>query len=147
MEEIAPGASVHLIEAVEDQKRIGWGQWFRGRISKKWGELYNSDIESGNVKIQRPTALRWGEKIVLETMNFIVELWLARNKREHDSNLDPVTRKNDKLIENILNEREKLTEHNQSVWSEITTHKLKTLRQDNLRMILEQIKMLTNKQE
>jgi hypothetical protein len=144
---IAPDASVHLIEAFEDQQRIGWGQWFRGRISKKWGELYNSDIESGNVKIQRPTALRWGKTIVLETMNFIVELWLTRNKREHDSNTDPVTRKNDKLIENILNEREKILEHNPSVWSEIAMHELKTLRQDNLRMVLAQIKMHTKKQE
>jgi hypothetical protein len=36
MEEIAPDA-IHLIEAVEDQKRIGWGQMVSWKSFKKMG--------------------------------------------------------------------------------------------------------------
>ena len=43
MEEIAPEAAEELKKAVKDQNNIGWGQWFQGRISIKWGELYNGD--------------------------------------------------------------------------------------------------------
>jgi hypothetical protein len=47
--EIAPEASEHLKQALIDQQNIGWDQWFRGRISIKWGELYNHDILKPNI--------------------------------------------------------------------------------------------------
>jgi hypothetical protein len=63
---------------------------------QKNGKSYTIVIlNQAKVKLQRPTALRWGKTIITVTMNFTVELWLARNKREHDSNTDPVSQKND----------------------------------------------------
>jgi hypothetical protein len=58
MSVIAPDSSEFLLQAVLEQKNIGWDQWFRGRISKKWGELYNNDIKTQNILINHPTALK-----------------------------------------------------------------------------------------
>jgi hypothetical protein len=35
LSDLAPEASHHLREAVDDQNKLGWDQWFRGRISIK----------------------------------------------------------------------------------------------------------------
>jgi hypothetical protein len=141
MQEIAPDASPNLIEAIEDQTKIGWDQ---GRISRKWGALYNYDIETGNVKIQRPSALRWGKEIILETLNLVIDLWLLRNRTEHDMDIDPIERRNEKIRERIREEQEKIGLRS-SIWANVSEKELKKLKGENLLMILEKLKMVTKK--
>jgi hypothetical protein len=141
LSEIAPEASAGLLSAIEDQNNIGWDQWFRGRISIKWGELYNYDMKTPNILIQRPSSLRWGREIVTETLKFGLNAWYARNLVEHDTLGDPLKRRKEKLSEQIMWELNK--EHNQSVKDSIPLDSIAALPVENAEMFLIQLKMNT----
>jgi hypothetical protein len=96
LSEIAPDASKYLIEAVNDQNKLGCDQWLRGRISIKWGELYNEDILRATKPIKYASASRWGTSVIAETWKLVLECWAERNKSEHDSDGDPINRKGKK---------------------------------------------------
>jgi hypothetical protein len=51
------------------------------------------------------------------------------------------------LREQILDERDRLTTEDKIIWSTVPHDDLVNLKQDNLRMILEQCKMVTRKKE
>jgi predicted RNA-binding Zn-ribbon protein involved in translation (DUF1610 family) len=53
--EIVPDASDLLRKAVAKQDQIGRDQWFRGRISSSWGELYSQEIQKSNPLIKHPS--------------------------------------------------------------------------------------------
>jgi hypothetical protein len=44
VDELVNNPSHTLKQAVYEQEQIGWGQLFRGRMTKKWSELYNYDL-------------------------------------------------------------------------------------------------------
>jgi hypothetical protein len=148
MEDIAPEASTDLLRAVEEQNTIGWDQWFRGRISRTWGELYNHDIAKPNILIRRPSALRWGREIISATFNFTIESWYARNEMEHDKLGDPTLRIKDKMSDQIKWELKQLSEsENEDVWTKITKEQLLEMPKENLEMMLIQIQMKKNRKK
>jgi hypothetical protein len=104
---IAPDASVALIRANNQQMAIGWEQWFKGRLSREWGALKNFEIKSRITPIKHATSEKWAVDMILLTWNFIFDLWIQRNKYEHDETGNPILRKKDKLIEIIRGESKK----------------------------------------
>jgi hypothetical protein len=102
LSEIAPEASEYLKEAVEEQNSIGWEQWFCGRLSIKWGELYNEDIKIPNIFCTRPSSNRWGIKIIQETWKFIIDCWKIRNNKEHDIEGHPTLKRKEKICDKFL---------------------------------------------
>jgi hypothetical protein len=119
VEGIAPDASIHLIEAVTTQTKIGWAQWFQGRICKKWGEICNDDICKPNIVASRPYALKWGQTIILETWKFVLDSWYIRNSQEHDNQGGPIRRQKEKIIDEIMWRKEKF-EAKESSWTDLS---------------------------
>jgi hypothetical protein len=141
MEDIAPEASDTLRKAVQEQTSIGWDQWFRGRISRTWGELYNSEIQKPNILTYKPSALKWGRSVISETFKFVLDSWNTRNKQEHDTHGDPITRQKEKLCAQILWEQSRLNCTNTNT---MTYEEIIGLPRANIEMMLAQIKEKKN---
>jgi hypothetical protein len=47
--DVAPECSKYLTQAIKDQQKIGWDQWFCGTISRKWDKVYSFDIIKPNI--------------------------------------------------------------------------------------------------
>jgi hypothetical protein len=141
--EVAQEASTELKQAIEDQEKIGWDQWFKGRISLKWGELYNEDIKKPNILITRPSSLRWGRSVILETIKFMLEVWQIRNMSEHDMLGNQNERRKEKLSEQLLWELNKSNSMNKGI--QTSQNELKQLPVENLEMMLVQAQMYNKK--
>jgi Zn finger protein HypA/HybF involved in hydrogenase expression len=131
---IAPDATKNLVKANEEQKKISWGHWVKGRWSKEWGALFNYDIKNNNSGIKFNSAEKVAKEMIILTWEFVHDCWLTRNKLEHDTDGDPETRKKEKVIEIILGESEN---------TNYETYKKMELENDTLiRLPLENLQML-----
>jgi hypothetical protein len=142
--EIAPDASNNLIKAIEHQNAIGWDQWVYGRISIYWGELYNYDRKySRELPLQnnqkKTTTTSWGKTINIITWNFLIEIWLFRNKMEHQSEIDPTNRKKEKMIEKIMWLKSMITHEQITKYYNLTPEIMITYPVNNLAMISENL--------
>jgi hypothetical protein len=86
IKDIAPNASKFFETTVQEQQKIGWEQVLKGRLSRKWGELYNYDIEQDKLKMTLKDAEQWGKKVIIVIWKFVTDMWRIRNDKEH--NLD-----------------------------------------------------------
>jgi predicted RNA-binding Zn-ribbon protein involved in translation (DUF1610 family) len=75
IEDMAPDASSLLIQAIEEQEEIGWDQWFKGRLSKKWGEIYDIDLCTINHNLRHQTSQRWATNLIKDIFKFVLEFW------------------------------------------------------------------------
>jgi Zn finger protein HypA/HybF involved in hydrogenase expression len=96
LKELIPEASQYLLDAISEQDEIGWEHWFRGRITIKWGELYNDDIKKPNILLKHPSSTKCGTTVILEGWNLLDECWRQQNKAEHDQDGEPLARKKKK---------------------------------------------------
>ena len=94
-------ASDALQEAVTQQQKIGWEHLFKGRLSSKWSELYNHDLEIKKNEQTRMTVDKWGKDLILIIWEFVYECWMIRNTVEHEANTDPIKAKKEKVILHI----------------------------------------------
>jgi hypothetical protein len=100
--DIAPDASPHFKQTILDQEQIGWDQLLKGRISIKWGELYNHDIETDKLKLTMKDAECWGKRILAIIWKFIIDMWKIRNDKEHNLDGQSSEIKKTKEIEQIM---------------------------------------------
>lgn len=81
IEEIAPEASPTLKMAINHQTKLGWEQWFYGRLSIHWGKMYDYD-NTHRTEILRDmntrsiTTVKWGKSIIEMGWHFLIETWL-----------------------------------------------------------------------
>jgi hypothetical protein len=143
--EIAPNASTSLIKAFEDQETLGWDQWFCGRTSITWGEIYNHDIETK--KNTKRMADKWGSDIVTLTWEFILSSWFARNETEHNKNNNPILQAKTKLVEQIEWIKTKIGNFQSNPYETTTQEELMDLPIDNLHMILDNILSLQGRKQ
>jgi hypothetical protein len=87
---LVPVMSRHFLKAINEQNKVGCNQWFGGRISTTWGELYNFDIQSTNSLIKYPSTDRWGKEIIKNTFQFVMDCWYACNASQHAVDTDPI---------------------------------------------------------
>jgi hypothetical protein len=143
LQEIAPEASEHLKQAVISQTDIGWDQWFRGRISILWGELYNYDKDHSNIPLYNPSASKWGKSVIEETWKFILESWEIRNTIEHDSDGNPQLRLKEKLCRKIKWIEQQITQPHE--YEDISMDELLKLPEANLEIMVDQIAIIWKK--
>jgi hypothetical protein len=99
---IAPEASLALKAAVHSQTKIGWNNFIKGRMSKKWCTLYNDDKQYtilGDPKL--PTSDIWARDIINITWNYVLNTWYCRNNVEHQKDLNNVSTVKERLIAKI----------------------------------------------
>jgi hypothetical protein len=99
------------------------------------------------MNISRPSSLRWVRNINLATYNFVLEAWAVRNTIEHDTFGDPVNCKKEKIIEQLIWERNNMVEELQNNDFNADTEDLLKIPVTNLEMLLEQTKMRRNKKK
>jgi hypothetical protein len=137
--ELVPDASKTLIMASREQDMIGWEQWLKGRISKEWGTLVNHDVKNIDSGIKFNSSQKWAKEVINMNWEFIHDIWLIRNKTEHDEDGCPEKRAKEKLVEIIAGESIK---ENYVTYSEdeVEIGVLMNLPIDNLVMIERNIK-------
>jgi hypothetical protein len=139
--EIAPEASEYLKKTVATQSKIGWDQWFRGRISIQWGEMYNNDIANPPFPLYRPSAARWGKQIIKATWNFVLNSWQIRNNIEHDNDGEPIKRSKEKIIERILWIQKQISPEKEHPFKHVTKEDIMRLPLENTVAMAEQIQI------
>jgi hypothetical protein len=142
LKDLVPDATKHLELAVAEQSKLGWHQWFRGRISITWGHLYKNDIKNPNPLLLYPSADRWGKDIIHLTFKFVMECWYLRNKCEHDTLGDPESQSKEKLIEKLTWELERKRNQAPENYLKVQHEALMQLPKNNLSQMVEQISNL-----
>jgi hypothetical protein len=100
VQQLLPNPSMALIQAVEVQHSIGWGHFFKGRISIQWAYLFNFTVQQP-MHIVTPLVDKWGKSILKLSMEFALTAWEIRNDLEHDFD-GAVFAKKQKLVAKIL---------------------------------------------
>jgi hypothetical protein len=139
---VVPNASKHLKQANTEQKAIGWNQWFRGRLSTKWGDLYNHDITTTETLMKFPSSKKWGKDIVKLTLTFVMDSWYARNICEHEIGNDSIGRSKEKIVDEIEWLIEKKIEVVPNKYKIVSREELLKSPRENLRLMSEQLKKL-----
>jgi hypothetical protein len=134
-----PDASKSLIKATMEQDVIGWDHWMKGWFTKEWATLVNYDIETTNSGIKFNSSEKWANDIIHLNWDFLFNMWIERNKIEHDSDGDPELRKKEKIIE-IIQGESKMLPHSLYSPAELTMEHLIALPKDNLVMVEHNIK-------
>jgi hypothetical protein len=70
--------------------------------------LVNHDILTVDSGIKHNTSEKWGKEIMGINLEFAHNMWLERNKSEHDEEGQPENRKKEKLVEIIRGKYEKV---------------------------------------
>jgi ribonuclease HI len=141
MHEIAPEASEFLKTTVIIQGQIGWDQWMRGRIAIQWGEMYNDDMKHLPFPVYRPSASRWGKQIITETWKFVLLSWTIRNNVEHDNEGEPLKRRKEKLVEQIMWIKSHIKEDKEYPLKNIKKEDIMSMPIENIAAMAEQIKI------
>ena len=68
--------------AVAEQDRIGWYQFFLGRLGKKWSDAQQRYIDSLN---QKNTGRRWTIAIIQKAIDMAWDMWEQRNDIKHNT--------------------------------------------------------------
>jgi hypothetical protein len=136
---IADDATTSLIQAEYEQNQIGWENWLKGRWSMIWATLINYDIANVDSGIKHNTSEKWANEILKLNWEFVFNIWLERNKSEHDERGNPKLRRKEKLIKKIQGESAIM---NFSVYkeNEMTSEELIKLPIENLIMIESNLK-------
>jgi hypothetical protein len=147
LHELAPDASSSLEKAYAFQRDIGWEQFFKGRLSITWGELYNHDRSQPNIKRTKPPidAETWGSNIIKLNWNLILDLWFTRNDKEHnlDNKSNEIAKR--KLTERILWIKEKIDKSIDHPYQDSSSAELLKLPSNNLRIMIDQIQNIYEK--
>ena len=83
-----------ILQAWQEQRRIGWGQLFRGRLSAKWGhaqEMYYHDNPDTRGAVYYSGNL-WAAQTIGQLIEMSLMLWDTRNKLLHGATLADQTK-------------------------------------------------------
>jgi hypothetical protein len=142
IEDLVTDPSQALIDAIEAQHRIGWDNFFKGRLSIQWATMYNHVINNTHHGLKHPTSEKWGGKIIEITWQFVLNCWTIRNGIEHDSEGDLERMKKQKLSEKLIWHRNKLKEHGIAIYTDMHTNKLLNMPMANLQIMERQLESM-----
>ena len=86
--------------AVAHQDLIGWAQFLRGRLSKKWKDAQELWIIAQSTKWKRSSGL-WTEKLIRALWEVVWEMWEYRNSVRHHP-LHPWNRKKQQDLDDSI---------------------------------------------
>jgi hypothetical protein len=116
LDDITDNPSDDIRYAYNTQTYLGWNQFVRGRLTKRWMNIYKAQ-QSTQQNNYTVVPDKWGKDIIVLTWRFVMEMWTIRNKIEHstEDKVAATARKKLKLILKIkwLHEKykDKLTEY------------------------------------
>jgi hypothetical protein len=142
LEDFTTDPSPLLVRAMAEQDDIGWGQWFKGRISKTWEQLYAIDLATTDHQLRHQTPEKWGKTLIFDVFQFVLSTWTTRNEIEHGTNSDPLAVKKQKLVNKIMWMRQKVQFVPSRYLRNLKEEELIKLPIDNLLMTESQLEML-----
>jgi hypothetical protein len=71
----------HIVQAYQEQTKIGWEHFLRGRISLKWSSAYRAS--KGSYKQRQIDALPWAKGTILALWDYSTSPWKFRNGVVH----------------------------------------------------------------
>jgi hypothetical protein len=135
-----------LALAFVEQSNIGWDQWFKGKLSKKWKDVYEHDLHHGILQTNNhPRVIAaevWATNIIYRTWEYVRNSWQIRNDSEHGNNTDPIATQKEKLIVKILWCKTKITYFPNNYLRTLTAETLRGQPLNNLKMTDSQFQML-----
>jgi hypothetical protein len=138
-----------LWKAYNEQTRIGWDQFLKGRMIKIWKKLYDETQTMGETN-RRNKSDKWGKDIIILGWKFYLDIWKERNSIEHDGKNGDQTneRKRERLITKIIWLHSKVKERVTEYGEELTKEELGKLPLANLAMMEVQLRaQKTNKND
>jgi hypothetical protein len=100
-------ADILLTQAfVEQTTTLGWYQFLRGRISKKWGSAYKA-YKVGNKQCSTNEDA-WVKHLILSIWNYSISLWKFRNGLVHGTTLEEQHKKVLTTLQNQVQEEYRL---------------------------------------
>jgi hypothetical protein len=108
IKEMTDNPPKYLVEAYNEQKRLGWDQFLKGRLSIKWGFTYNQYRATDNTKKKFLNAEKWGKDIIVVGWKFVMDIWRNRNNVEHGDEINKVELKKKKLSKKLIGYKNKI---------------------------------------
>jgi hypothetical protein len=135
-----------LSRAYYEQSQLGWENWFKGRITTAWREVYMNDVNTYIHHVPNGPRImdaeQWGTKIIVKTWDFVRSSWKIRNDGEHDNNGDPLRKQKEKLIRKILWCKTQINTFPNNYLRNLTAESLQGLPLENLKMTDSQFQIL-----
>eukprot|EP00957_Ditylum_brightwellii_P068757 5218976-Ditylum_brightwellii.AAC.1 len=69
--------------AITDQILLGWMNFIKGRVSKKWAEAQKLYLDFAAPNSTKHTEEHWAQALVLGLWNYFDEIWTMQNADLH----------------------------------------------------------------
>ena len=83
LQQVILNASSQLIHAYNEQTKIGWNHFVRGRLSIMWANLAQHHMNKMEISSISMSSERWGKRIISINWIGVLGLWEQRNSEEH----------------------------------------------------------------
>jgi hypothetical protein len=87
-------------DALREQNAIGWTNFYKGRMSKKWERVQHQHYQS--TKPKKTDTHRWATSIIAAMWNGFLLMWEDRNDDQHGrDNIETAGKERDKLLQKV----------------------------------------------
>ena len=81
-----------VFQTWQEQREIGWGQLFKGRLSTKWAQGCYYKDNPATRDVNHFSGKIWSSKVIGKLIEVALELWDTRNKALHDITIEEQNR-------------------------------------------------------
>ena len=86
--------------ALKEQNAIGWTNFYKGRISKKWEQVQQQHYQ--RTKPKKTDTHRWATSIISAMWQGLLLMWEDRNNDQHGrDNIEQIGKEREKLLQKI----------------------------------------------
>jgi hypothetical protein len=86
-----------LNQALQDQNKIGWTNFYKGRLSKKWEQVQKAHYS--NTKATKADPYKWETLVITAMWEGFLQMWENRNNDQHGRDTtDAISKEREKLL-------------------------------------------------
>jgi hypothetical protein len=86
-----------LNQALQDQNAIGWTNFYKGRLSKKWEQVQKDHYRK--TKATKADPYKWATSVITTMWQGFLQMWENRNDDQHGrDNIDAISKEREKLL-------------------------------------------------
>jgi hypothetical protein len=83
--------------ALQDQNAIGWTNFYKGRLSKKWEQVQKDHYRK--TKAAKADPYKWATSVITTMWQGFLQMWESRNDDQHGrDNIDAISKEREKLL-------------------------------------------------
>jgi hypothetical protein len=133
-----------LLLATEQQQKIGWKHYIRGRMTIEWGNIIHRHIEKE--KIINMTAEKWGANLLSIHWKHILKIWKERCEEIHGTTPEQIEQhKKERFLEEIkdLQSKNQNLAHTEHEWLLEDTNQLQNYNSNDLQTWIYEAKIIS----